>query len=151
MSNKTQLQTNNAKLEALITELQGKAAGGGSGGGGLETCQVTIRHEWGGNEDPEYLYLHVTAYNVENGVAVPNYELFNSAYDYEPSHTITLTMYKNVPFAISSLTKYLDASDFVTVTSTGGQLARRIEANPQYVMYQLIPTSDNATFTFASP
>lgn len=29
MSNKTQLQTNNAKLEALITELQGKAAGGG--------------------------------------------------------------------------------------------------------------------------
>lgn len=28
---KTQLQTNNAKLEALITELQGKAAGGGGG------------------------------------------------------------------------------------------------------------------------
>lgn len=32
MSNKTQLQTNNSKLSALITELQGKAAGGGSGG-----------------------------------------------------------------------------------------------------------------------
>lgn len=30
---KAQLQTNNTKLSALITELQGKAAGGGSGGG----------------------------------------------------------------------------------------------------------------------
>lgn len=39
MSNKTQLQTNNAKLEALITELQGKAAGGGSS---VETCTVEI-------------------------------------------------------------------------------------------------------------
>jgi len=38
--NKTQLQTNNAKLEALITELQGKAAGGGSGGGGGGEMQV---------------------------------------------------------------------------------------------------------------
>ena len=37
---KTQLQTNNAKLEALITELQGKAAGGG---GAAETCTVTVK------------------------------------------------------------------------------------------------------------
>lgn len=37
---KNQLQTNNAKLEALITELQGKAAGGG-GGGSLETGTLT--------------------------------------------------------------------------------------------------------------
>lgn len=36
---KTQLQTNNTKLEALITELQGKAAGGGSGGS-VEMCTV---------------------------------------------------------------------------------------------------------------
>lgn len=36
---KTQLQTNNAKLSALITELQGKAAGGG---GAAETCTVTV-------------------------------------------------------------------------------------------------------------
>lgn len=39
---KSQLQTNNAKLEALITELQGKATGGGSGGGSPETCTVII-------------------------------------------------------------------------------------------------------------
>ena len=148
---KTQLQTNNSKLSALITELQGKAAGGG-GGGGLETCQVTIRQEWGGNDDPEFLYLYVTAYNVENGVAVPYYELFNSAYDYEPSHAITLTMYKNLPFTIFSETKFgMLASDTITVTSAGGQLERRIEVTPSYVIYHLTPTSDSATFTFASP
>lgn len=38
MSNKTQLQTNNTKLESLIQTLQGKAAGGGS----VETCTLNI-------------------------------------------------------------------------------------------------------------
>ncbi len=37
---KTQLQTNNARLSQLITELQGKAAGGGAS---LETCTVTVK------------------------------------------------------------------------------------------------------------
>ena len=148
---KSQLQTNNSKLSALITELQGKATGG-SGGGSPETCQVTIRQEWGGNDDPEFLYLYVTAYNVENGTAVPYYELFNSSYDLEPSHTITLTMYKNLSFAISSKTAYGElASDVITVTAAGGQLERRIEMTTSYVIYHLTPTSDNATFTFASP
>ena len=41
MSNKTQLSTNNTKLASLIQELQGKAAGGGSGGG-VETCSVRL-------------------------------------------------------------------------------------------------------------
>lgn len=39
---KTQLQTNNAKLSALITELQGKAAGGG--GAAPETCTVVLHY-----------------------------------------------------------------------------------------------------------
>lgn len=51
---KTQLQTNNAKLEALITELQGKAAGGGSGGGSIDTC--TLIFYTGGGADYELLY-----------------------------------------------------------------------------------------------
>lgn len=38
---KSQLQTNNTRLSQLITELQGKAAGGGSGGS-VETCTVTF-------------------------------------------------------------------------------------------------------------
>lgn len=40
MSNKTQLSTNNTKLASLIQELQGKAAGGGSGA--AETCTVNV-------------------------------------------------------------------------------------------------------------
>lgn len=41
MSNKTQLQTNNTKLDSLIETLRGKAAGG-SGGSGVDTCTVEI-------------------------------------------------------------------------------------------------------------
>ena len=40
MSNKTQLQTNNTKLAALIETLNGKAAGGAS----VETCSVEMKH-----------------------------------------------------------------------------------------------------------
>lgn len=41
MSNKTQLSTNNTQLASLIQTLQGKAAGGGSGGS-VETCEVSV-------------------------------------------------------------------------------------------------------------
>lgn len=41
MSNKTQLQTNNTKLAALIETLSGKAAGGGS----VDTCTIVINNE----------------------------------------------------------------------------------------------------------
>lgn len=40
MSNKTQLQTNNAKYTSLIETLRGKAVDGG--GASVETCTVTI-------------------------------------------------------------------------------------------------------------
>lgn len=39
---KSQLQTNNSKLSALITELQGKAAGGGSGEATLQMAEGTF-------------------------------------------------------------------------------------------------------------
>ena len=41
MSNKTQLQTNNMKLDALIETLRGKASGSG-GGTSVETCEIEI-------------------------------------------------------------------------------------------------------------
>ena len=51
MSNKTQLQTNNTNLDALITRVNAAketaaslpdAGSGGSGGGSVETCTVTM-------------------------------------------------------------------------------------------------------------
>lgn len=43
MANKEQLQTNNAKLSELITELQGKAAGGGGSGlSALPWCNMKV-------------------------------------------------------------------------------------------------------------
>ena len=43
MSNKTDLQALNESYAALIEELKGKAAGGGSGGSGsVATCTVTL-------------------------------------------------------------------------------------------------------------
>lgn len=53
---KSQLQTNNSKLSALITELQGKAAGGGSGGGSVETCTVVLTAEQYGYRPYYYAY-----------------------------------------------------------------------------------------------
>jgi hypothetical protein len=42
MSNKTQLQTNNARLDTLIETLKGKAVGGGGGEVNMGTCTVNI-------------------------------------------------------------------------------------------------------------
>ena len=64
---KTQLQTNNAKLSALITELQGKAAGGGGGGdGNINTCTVNITLYSG------YLYGYVSTRIVDGAAEVVN-------------------------------------------------------------------------------
>lgn len=74
MSNKTDLQTLNAKYESLIEELRGKAAGGGSGGS-VETCTVTIEpYQWGGDENIKF----TTATVVNNG-AVTTYQFSPSS------------------------------------------------------------------------
>lgn len=62
MSNKTQLQTNNTELSSLIETIRGKVAGsGGSGGGSIETCVVTIEQDFvgppaPGSELPSFYY-----------------------------------------------------------------------------------------------
>ena len=55
MSNKTQLSNNNTKLASLIQTLQGKAAGGG----GVETCTVTVTGGGGSTR------VHYTAFENE--------------------------------------------------------------------------------------
>jgi len=146
---KTQLQTNNAKLEALITELQGKAAGGGSGGG-LETCNLTIKQQWGGNDDPANLYLCVSAYDLTAG-CTPYLSLFHSNDDFEPEHSVTLQVYKNIPIALTTYTANGNVSEYITVTTTGAALdsSSDVAWNSVYV-WQFIPTGDNATVTFFS-
>lgn len=87
---KTQLQTNNAKLSALITELQGKAVGGGSGGGTLETCTLQIS---------DAAQIFAVAYTtVDSGGNVAH------AYVIQSSITQTITCLCNSTVAISHYT-----------------------------------------------
>lgn len=74
MSNKTQLQTNNTNLDALITRVNAakdtaaslpEAGSGGSGGGSVETCTVTVTN-------PYSCYgIDVIATTVVDGVETP--------------------------------------------------------------------------------
>ena len=146
---KTQLQTNNAKLEALITELQGKAAGGG---GGLETCEVTIVQEWGGNDDPTLLTVYVYGYNNANGNISPFYAEMTSEDDYEPQHSVIITGYKNTPITVICKSGYSSVYA-VTTSEEGGVVSEPIEiidAGTRY-FYTVTPTAAEATFSFASP
>ena len=61
---KTQLQTNNTRLASLITELQGKAAGGGSGEESIETCTVNIVSTYG-------RLFYIGGVTVSDGVMEP--------------------------------------------------------------------------------
>lgn len=145
---KTQLQANNARLASLITELQGKAAGGG---GGLETCQVTIRQQWGGNDDPAFLYLYIVAYNIIDGECVPYNAVFNSNVDGAAEHSVTLTVYKNIPITFQTFTAGQWGLEKVTVSTTNGTLNQSVEMSlKNIVMWQLTPTGDTSTFVFMS-
>lgn len=71
MSNKTQLQTNNTALDALITRVNAakdtaaslSEAGGGSGGGSVETCTVTINVN-----QPLVLYEYAVIIKESDGI-----------------------------------------------------------------------------------
>lgn len=116
---KTQLQTNNAKLEALITELQGKAAGGG-GGASLETCAVIVK----GCKAVYYT-------GVENGATVAKASTGANA---TATHNIIVCKNSMVVCALLQGT---------SIIVTGGEL------NASYLTYYCAceVTSDNASIT----
>lgn len=89
MSNKTQLQTNNSTLDALITRVNAAKEtaaslpeAGGSGGGSVETCAVTITNY--SNEDFNAIITTV----IENGQEVPYVLVRNNGDALSNSQTI---------------------------------------------------------------
>ena len=142
------LATLETAITQLETELQGKASGGGSGGGNIETCTVTIVHPWGGNNDPELCQVYVHAYDIETGSVIR--EEMCSDFDFEPEHSVTFKTYKNCPINIALRSiKYSDILSGITITASGGSILDAMEF-PYFGSVLCMPTSDNATFTFAS-
>ena len=138
-------------LSQIQSALQGKAAGSGSSDGGLETCNLTIKQQWGGNDDPENIYLCVSAYDLTAG-CTPHCSLLHSNDDNEPEHSVTLQVYKNIPIALTTYTAGGGVgSEKITVTTTGATLDSSTYVGSYSVyVWQFIPTGDNATVTFFS-
>ena len=134
MSNKTQLQTNNAKLSSLIEALEGKAAGGGSGSADVEVCKVTITSS---------ASFHIAAYSdgpwsastyflgigdvvlASQDIASPVYDINSGRSDFSAPGDITLNLYirKGTSFMIWG------ASTMIISVSGTGFHAERISCS----------------------
>ena len=97
MSNKTQLQTNNAALDTLITRVNAAKdtaaslpEAGGSGGGSVETCTVTINPGKFGVDSGIFYY-------TDNNMNIQHTEYTNSA---------VLTVAKNTLIYIEGWSSY---------------------------------------------
>ena len=80
MSNKTEIQTLNAKYESLIEELRGKAVGGGDGGS-VETCTVTMTGSG-------VLTAMPTAYFTDENLTVQSVQFTGSKKGYNATATV---------------------------------------------------------------
>lgn len=135
---KTQLQTNNEKLTALITELEGKAAGGG---GSVETCTVELGHSTRYDNRPycySYTYLddsgNVTSAAVSQNDSSASVTLNNVICG---SVVTVFWHYKTNNLAIEQATQLADYSVYFN--------AYRIEANAGGTAYiYFLPDSDGA-------
>lgn len=155
MSNKTQLQTNNTALDALITRVNAAKDTAASlpeagGSGGAETCTVTMVQEWGGNDDPALCIVYVLAYNLETSSIIK--ETMDSSYDMLSSHSITFKAYKNYPIIVKIYRCYSPYEPTITVNGGSILCSESLEYESDNIIhYWCMPTSDNATFTFSSP
>lgn len=138
-------------LEAAVDALPD--AGGGSGGG-VETCTVTIVQKWGGNDDPAFLTLYVPYYNIlADGSIEHDSKVFTSNGDFEPQHSVTVTVYKNTTINVIAKTSLASSIQF-EMSANGGTIVEQetFEAalSSRTCFCTLIPTSEEATFTFES-
>ena len=58
MSNKSRLQTNNTNLQALIDKANALPDAGGSGGGSVETCTITVMLDSPAPTFPQIIYTN---------------------------------------------------------------------------------------------
>ena len=137
-------------LEAAVDALPDA----GSGGGSVETCTVTIEQKWGGNDDPAFLTLYVLYYNIlADGSIEHDSKTLTSDGDLEPQHSVTVTVYKNTPINVIAKTSLASSIQF-EMSANGGTIVEQeafedaLSSDARF--YSLIPTSEEATFTFES-
>lgn len=106
MSNKTEIQTLNAKYESLIEELRGKAAGGGSGGS-VETVEVTFVDLSIGGKSITYIRLTDKGLNLEE----------NSS---SMAGTIVVPANSKIAFNDGGMASSVESSDGSSYSTLGG-------------------------------
>lgn len=153
-SNGTATVTPDAGYDALSEVNVTVDVSGGVGGAGAETCTVTIVQKWGGNDDPAHLRLYVPYYNIlADGSIEHDSKILTSEGDFEPQHSVTITVYKNTPINVIARTYFAQSIRF-EVSANGGtaveQETFRNAMTSSTGFYSLIPTSAVATFTFES-
>lgn len=123
MSNKTQLQTNNTNLDALITRVNAAKdtaaslpdAGNGSGSGNIETCTVTLT------------VPNITCYYIDGNTL----ELKTTTTTYD-NDTTTITVPINSIIAI-----YNSGSSVITSTGSYSDLFSNSHSAGRYIAYYI--------------
>jgi len=145
-------------ITRIKTALEGKASGGGSGDGSVDTCTVTIKRVWGGSEDPAQCQLFIAYYEIlSDGGIEHKYANFYDIYGEVPEHSITFSCYKNVPVTIieRSISEQYDS---VAISVQGGvcDVPSKNEWSDNWNevngrIFCFVPADDIASITFTCP